>query len=299
METKILESLTPKQEALAEKIARDYIADLQIARKPNEKTIGAWLKVAYGLYDMTVPARIEIVDSPFAACKLATELTGEKQTTTDDCGIGDGGWVAFYDFFNQIGIATDEEFADTRALREFRRVAWDTILLDECAIIVRRPVALRVDDAGNLHGAGVPCIEWADGEKDYAWHGQWVSEKIALHAKDHSKAEYLAITNTEERRALSEIAGWGWVAELLGVIEIDAWTDPVESLKYKLLRCDNPTVLLLSKQSPRLKDKSQPSYLEPVHENLRTARAARKWQATSLTADECEKDPSLEYEVET
>jgi hypothetical protein len=299
--TKILEELSSKQLALAEAVAKEYIDDLCKPTKPHLPTIKRWLKIAYGLFDKPVPKRVEVVASPHAACKLATELTGEKQTATDYCGVGDGGWVAFYDFFNRInriGTLADDEAGDVLALRDFSRVAWDTILLDECAIVVRRPTVLRLDDAGSLHCATGPCIEWADGEKDFAWHGTFVPERIITAPRSHTLEEYRKITNTEERRALSEAAGWDWIVRLLGASPIDAWTDPQTSLRYELLRASDGQQIL-AKQSPALKNKSQPKYMEPVHEDLKTARAARKWQATDLTPAQCEADPDLSYSVET
>src|ERR1700677_3187645 len=291
----ILQELTPKQLKLCDEIAEEYIRDLPKPTKPRMPAIKRWLQIAYGLYNKQAPDRIEIVASPFAACALATELTGEKQTSTDYCGIETGGWVSFYEYFHRIGILKDDEFEQVEALRDFIRCAWDTILLDECAIIVARPTALRLDDAGNLHAAGKPCIEWSDGNQDFAWHGIWVPEKIVMAPHSYTKDEYLTIANTEERRALSEAAGWDWVAKLLGAEPADAWVDPGTGLKYELLSCKDGTKLL-SKQSPKLKDGSQPRYMEPVHEDLKTARAARKWQATILTPEECERDSDLTYD---
>lgn len=293
----ILESLTPEQLALAEEIAEEYIRDLTQATLPDGSAITRWLDIAYGLYDRKRPDRIEICDSPEAALALASELTGNVEAYLDDAGIGDGGWLAFYDYFRRIEVLTQDEAADVLALRDFSRIAWDSVLLDECAIVVQRPIALKVDDAGNLHCADGPALEWADGKKDFAWHGTWVPERMVLNPRSYTRDEYMAITNTEERRALSESGGWSWVAELLGAKPADEWTDPETGLGYVLLKCPSGEALL-AKQSPELKDGAQPRYLEPVHEDLRTARAARKWQATRLTVAECEHDPALSYGVE-
>lgn len=293
----MLETLTPAQERLLDKVADEYINDLTVARKPEMGAINRWLDVVYKLYDKARPARVEVAASPVAALKLASELTGEQQTEMDWCGIRDGGWVAFYDLFHRIGQATDEEIADVLALKAFGRVAWDSVLLDECAIVIRRPTKLRVDDQGNLHAGDGPCIQWADGTKDFAWHGTWVPERIVMDPKSHTRDEYLAITNTEHRRALGEIAGWAWVAELLGATPVDDWRDPQTKLAYQLLACADGSKLL-RKQSPKLKGGKQPTYFEPVHEDLKTARAARKWQATNLTPAQCEADPELNYGVE-
>ena len=293
----ILEVLTEDQDAICEAVAAEYIADLTKPTKPDMEIIRAWLKIVYGFYDKPLPGRIEIAKSPDAALALATELTGEKQTTLDDCGIGDGGWVSFYDAWNRVGVLKDDEVSDLLALRAYMRVAWDTVLLDECAIVVQRPIVLCVDDNGNMHSASGPCMEWEDGHKDFAWHGAWVPERVIMSPRSYSREEYMAITNTEERRALSEAAGWEWVLQLLGGKTIDAWIDPATNLAYALIKCDNGPSLL-QKQSPALKNGSQPLYVEPVHEDLRTAAAARKWQSTRLSVAECEANPKLEFGLE-
>jgi hypothetical protein len=53
-------------------------------------------------------------------------------------------------------------------------------------------------------------------------------------------------------------------------------------------------------QSPPLKDGTQPSYIEPVHPDLRTAQAARKWQCVDAAgnwpdADECNDEPEIVF----
>ena len=195
-------------------------------------------------------------------------------------------------------MLTDEECADVRKLRDFAHCAWDTTLLDECAIVIRRPTTLKVDDDGNLHCADGPCIEWADGHSDFAWHGTWVPERMIAAPRSYTRDEYDAITNTEQRRCLSEIAGWDWVAGMLGAETVDSWIDPQTGLGYELLRLPGGQQLL-RKTSPALKGGGQPKFVEPVHEDLRTAQAARKWQACRLDVEECERDPALSYGVET
>lgn len=293
-----LETLTEEQDARFDAIADRYIRELTDPPPLSAEPIMRWLDIVYALYDLRRPERVEIVGSPHAALLLATSLTGEAQSSIDWCGVGDGGRIAFYECFADIGILSGEEVADVLAQRDFGRVAWDTVLLDECAIVIRRPRRLCVDEQGNLHSSDGPAIEWLDGEREYAHHGTWIPEKFVTDPRGHSKADYLAISNTEERRALSEIAGWAWVVALLGATTLDEWKDTTTSLRYELLSLSDGQKLL-RKLSPPLQDGSQPVYLEPVHESLVTARAARKWQATSLSAEECEREPELTYGVES
>lgn len=294
----MLETLTAEQEAMLDSFAAAYITDCLSPKELDMQAIGRWLDVVYGLYDRKPPERVEVMSSPEAALKLATELTGQPQTAMDWCGVSDAGWVSFYDYLLSIGVLDTKEEGDLIALRDFLRCAWDSVLLDDCAIVVRRPIAIRVDDGGNLHAAGAPAIEWLDGEKDYAWHGTWVPERVIMDPRSHTIEEYRAISNTEIRRALGESAGWQWVADLLGAKTISKWTDRVTKLRYELLQCADGQKML-RKQSPRLKTGKRPTYVEPVHEDLQTARAARKWQAVpSMTPAQCEADPVLKYGTE-
>jgi hypothetical protein len=297
----MLTELTQDQDHLLDVVASEYIDNLtKPAPPPNDAAIRAWLDIAYGLYGSVCPERIEVVGSPYAALTLANSLLDpgeERMRNTDYTGLGDGGWLAFYEALRRLGVKIEKEFEKPMAaLREFSKTCYDTVLLDSCAIVIARP-AMEFDEQGNLHCEDGPALAWMSGEKDYVWHGIWVPERLIMSPRTYSKAEYLAITNTEERRALSEHAGWSWVAELLGAKTVDSWTDPETHLGYILMEVDGGQ-RLLQKQSPRLKDGSQPTYVEPVHEELKTAQAARKWQATRLTPVECEADPALVFGVE-
>lgn len=296
MAIKNLDRLTPEQEAVLEQVFEEYDRAIENPRDPDLPTIKAWLEVVYGLYDLPAPARVEIVPSPFAAFTLAKELMGEDETQLelDWSGVYDSGWVAFYDAFHRIGVDCGDEIKPVLALREFMRCAWDTLCLDECAIIVALPKVKR-DAQGNLHCQNGPALEWRDGRTEFSWHGVWVPERVVMDPRSYTKDEYRAL-NTEERRALGEAAGWDHLTALLGAQPVDSWADPETGLQYDLLASDEER--WLKKQSPALQDGRQPVYVEPVHEELQTAQAARKWQATRLTVAECERDPALSYGVE-
>ena len=293
----MLTELTPAQDQILDAVADEYIACLTRPDPYDPVAVRAWLVIVYDSCGLKCPERVDVVDSPDAACALAAQLTGERISTLDSVGIYGAAWVARYDTYHRLGVLSGEEAAELLALRAYLRCAWDHILLDECAIVVRRPTTLVVDDAGSLHSVDGPAITWADGHPDYAHHGVWITERIALNPRSHTRAEYLAISDTEVRRALGERAGWDWVAAILGAKVADKWTDPRTGLRYELLAHEGGR--LLRKQSPRLQDGSQPWYCEPVHEELRTAQAARKWQATDESPEQCEADPELSYGAES
>jgi len=288
--------MTDEHKALIGEMVQEYH---HFIRNPNPfdmDTVKAWLVSAYSLYGATCPERIEVVPSTQVALDLATELTGAKQVSIDWCGIPDSGWVACYDFLERIGTDLGPNVEHVRNLREFIRCAWGMILLDEAAIVIKMP-KLSMDDEGRAHAAGGPAVLWENGEMAYAWHGTWISKRMAEDAKSYTKEDYAAITDTEVRRAFGEIVGWDHVVNLLGAVTVNVWTDPSTSLTYELLKSAIAGVDLkwLRKQSPKLQTGEQPLYIEPVHEDLRTAQAARKWQAVLNTPAECEADPVLSY----
>lgn len=295
MSTK-LESLTQEQEALLDSVAEEYIA-LQPAPM-NLEVIEKWVAAMYSMTDLPKP-QIEVFKSPFAALARATELTGTKQSSTDYIGIADAGWVSFYDYFNRIGVldAAKEETAQLLAMKAYLQCVWDSVLLDSHALLVQYPTLLARDADGRMHSATGPCIEWADGAKDYAWHGVWVPERVIFDPRSYSKSEFME-ASTEIRRAIGEAAGWDFVIALLGTTSASKWADEKTGLSYELLRSDNGDQWL-RKESPRLQNGNAPFYIEPVHEDLKTAQAARKWQATRLSVRECESDPVLSYGQET
>lgn len=295
----MLENLDAEQDLLLDQVAEEYVRALTEPDPYDPTVAAAWLRVVYRLCDLPYPDRVEVVASPEAAFALAETLVGAPvRRELDGVGVACASWVARYDAYHRLGVLSDEEVSEVFALRAYLRCAWDHVLLDECAIVVGRPVVLQLYESGNLHSVDGPAITWSDGERGYAHHGVWISEQIALRPRTVTREEYLAISDTEVRRALAERAGWEWIASLLGASVTDVWTDPATGLRYELLGYSEAEGKLLRKQSPALQDGSQPWYVEPVHEDLMTARAARKWQAGEDVV-ECEDDPSLEYEVET
>lgn len=295
--------LTPEQcailDARVDPIAEETMASILAGpREPDLEVCKRWLKVFYELeYKIPMPERIEVVGSPDAATELASKLCGEKQTGTDGSAAGDAHWIAHYQAMQAIGAidAEKQQYKELLLLRDFQRNVWDTKLLDGCIILVRYP-RLHLDAAGNLHRADGAAVEWEDGKAEWSWHGTSVPERLVMSPTSYTRSDYLA-ADVEVRRALGERAGWAFVVELVGAKSINSWTDPVTKLEYELFSSENES--WLKKQSPVLQAGDQPSYFEPVHEDLRTAQAARKWQATRLTVSECERDPKLVYDYET
>lgn len=297
----ILEDLTPDQDVVLEQVATEYLAVLQRGDEVDMAKVSPMLELIYSYYDKVVP-EVEIIDSPEAALMRAREL-GIKQPYFDWCGVGDAGWLAHYEVFARIGILNEEESEDLRKMQAFLHGGiYDTILLDERALLVRFPKEIHTDERGNLHSATGPAIAWRDGQAEYAWHGVFVTKELIDAPASFTKEQVLGLA-TEQRRAFCEHFGWGRTLALLECKLTDTWTDPKTALKYELY--EGPDEAILRKESPPLQDKSQPWYAEPVHRDLKTAQAARKWQAMmrrgqdpNAVARACNKNPALTYGVE-
>jgi hypothetical protein len=129
----------------------------------------------------------------------------------------------------------------------------------------------------------------------YYWHGVRVPRRLIEHPETYMAKDYKALP-AEQRRALGERLGWTKVLDMLGSSIIDSVT--IDGLSYELIKCSDGSQYLRM-QSPVLQDGSQPYYLEPVHENLKSAAGARKWRVARdddgrwWTPEQCEKDPLL------
>jgi hypothetical protein len=97
---------------------------------------------------------------------------------------------------------------------------------ERLCVISERPSAVHRDQAGTLHGASGPAVQFRDGYGLYMWHGtsvpsSWINEPDRL---DPSYA--LTWHNVEQRRAAAGIIGWKRVIERLAPRTIDKADDP-------------------------------------------------------------------------
>lgn len=295
--------LTKDDEKLLDTVAEEYLALLHRGDEVDLEKIKAPLEMIYGFYNMPLPP-IHVADGMEEAIKKAKEL-GEPNPRFDWVGISDASWVARYDasFRLDKGILSAEEFKDTAKIKDliFGGV-WDTVLLDGQAIVIRFPAGVHTNAAGDLHNPKGPAIYWRNGEAEYAWNGVFVPKKLIEAPETYDTSEVLALP-TEQRRAFCERLGWGPALDKLGCKLVDSWTDSNTNLAYELYKGGD--FAILKKQSPALQDGSQPWYAEPVHNDLRTAQAARKWQAVcrpgkdpAAVAEDCNENPVLKYKFE-
>ncbi len=268
---------------------------------PSQELCERFAAMQYRVAGLPCPP-VRIVKSRVEALAIASKETGEKETSIDWVSVWYVGWLARREAGERLGILglDDEEksiMADVHiALDALSGGVFGSVALDGLFLAIPYASVLKFDSAGNLHCGDGPAVSWGDDDQEWAWHGVWIPRELT----DGSEItpEMYSGYSTEVRRACGEIRGWQFVSDLLGASVIDSWKDQVTGLTYELLSGRGEK--WLRKQSPVIKDGSQPTYIEPVHEDLESARAARRWQAPPyLTPAECEADPSLEYEHES
>lgn len=125
-------------------------------------------------------------------------------------------WFACHRYF-------DAYFAPNQlhALARFNELVSGYWLGSDEAIIVRRPRTLARDAQGQLHSATDLCMEFHDGWGFYAWHGQWVPEKVILAPDSLNRDDFQFARNPAVRRVILERMGERLVSELDGrVIDV-------------------------------------------------------------------------------
>lgn len=297
-----LETLTPEQEKMLDAVGDEYIALLHRGDEIDLEAVRPMLETIYGYYEMRLPD-IEVCDSPKAMQQRAKDA-GCADAKYDAVGISDAEWVSQQDAYMRLGVLTaDEEKEIKRMIAFVKGGVYDTILCDERAFICRYPHTVKTNAAGDLHSASGPAIAWRDGVSQYSWNGVLVPAQVIDAPESMTRDDLLAL-NTEQRRAYCEHYGWDKALTKMGMELKDRWTDPGTGLAYELFQ--GADLQILRKESPKLQDGSQPWYAEPVHQDLNTAQAARKWQAMcrrgsnpATVAAECNKDPVLTYGQET
>lgn len=136
-------------------------------------------------------------------------------------------WVAFFDFFERIGIFKNQHFTDFKNL--LKSGIYDMIVLDNLCLACELPVYISRDNRGKLHNEKKYCIEWNDGFKIWKWKGADVPQKLIETPELITKEDLKNNQNTEVRRAFIEKLGVSKYFDILsggkGLELIDQDTD--------------------------------------------------------------------------
>lgn len=216
------ESLTPEEKALIPVIRDRWIKKSLYDTSFNEEECRKgvnWLYTAAGLKE---PQMI-VVNSPWEAQEKANHLMGRTRPEeyvyepfAEEGTLASVGWVAFYEYFQEIGDdigEAEEDFNKLKAL--LNSGVYDMIQLTDICIVVKKPKVVHLDGT-RLHNLDGPSIEWDD-YKLYALNGRiFEQEWIWTEKETHTLEKFMAQTNEEVRAAMIAVLGGEKAIKMLG-----------------------------------------------------------------------------------
>lgn len=244
MSKKIIEDLTPEQDARLDEFEKKWTArGLDLKPIDRERAEEA-LRKCYTAQKMKAPTRIEWLASPFAMLVRGAELeyvqkaidsgtevslamsnatalfrsdqtlSGDAQTAIRDLygsicfGQHDSAWLGFQDFMNEV-VGLKEETEELSALWEMAQEGHWWLPFENICLASERPIEMFLLN-GNLHKEGGPAIRYADDFGLFALNGVEVPEWLAVLPKEKLVAKnILALTNAQQRAAGIKRIGFG------------------------------------------------------------------------------------------
>lgn len=215
-------TLTPEEEAKIPEIVAQWIAQ-QTTQTESAKVEEAikWLYVEK--LEMQMP-EIILTPSPKAMMEYCKNKLGDANPETMAYGnVSDFGWVAFYDFFDKIGVEVSEDY---RQYREYAKAGiYDAVPYDDKIVVSKNPVAVELNADGRPHSVTGPAFLWEDGFGVYYINGRRIDSEWAAKCTKRTltQKEFLNEKNDELRSAAFEYLGNDF-AEFLGASEVDSQT---------------------------------------------------------------------------
>ena len=129
-------------------------------------------------------------------------------------------WNAFYDFFTQIGIISNDKFNKFKSL--LLSNIYDMIQLDGLCIVSKMPVSIKRNNSNLLHDTSGYAIEFYDGYGQYYINGRSMPDWIFK--EEITKDKFLSEKNSDVKGGIYEILGQRKMMEMLGAVSIDKKT---------------------------------------------------------------------------
>lgn len=111
-------------------------------------------------------------------------------------------WKAFYVFCEKIGVKFEQEQSKKLQLwmQESTELHW-WWPFENYVIVSERPIALRLNEAGQLHSENSPAIEYADGWKLYYLNGISVPEYLIMTPSEDLDVEFFKKEKSNDVKA--------------------------------------------------------------------------------------------------
>jgi hypothetical protein len=206
----------------------------------DQDRASAAVNAMYKNADLAPPKQILFADGPQAGFDLYMKLGGSNINNFLSgvmFGNHEAHWLSLYDYFqHEVGVKNLEKVFPL--IEVAKSCGWVYCAADT-AIVMDRPVHVKMDEQNRLHCENGPAILYPDGFTVYSWHGvripgEWIENKASLTA-----AIALKVENIEQRRAACEILGWVNILDALDSTVIDEDEDPMIGT---LLEVDIPEI---------------------------------------------------------
>ncbi len=145
--------------------------------------------------------------------------------------IGDYEWVAFYDFFADIGILQNEKF---NLFRDFIYSGiYEIAPYERVCIVSTLPLNIHRDENGKMHCLDGYAIEWKDGYGQNHIHGVFIPNDLFIKWQQGTMTatDLLQIDNQEQKRVLLKEYGYEKIFQELGGVVISSRPHPLDKSK--------------------------------------------------------------------
>ncbi|MCP5017250.1 MAG: hypothetical protein GY938_18580 [Ketobacter sp.] len=185
-------------------------------------------------------------------------------------GQHDSGWLAFYDFFNNVCGLKDETAKLSGMWKIAKSAGWWLPHRNICWVSERHNI-LKRNEAGQLHNETGPALHYPDGWAIYALNGTTIPADW-IEKSPPSPNELLRWGNVEQRRAGCELLGWNNILTELNAKTIDRSNNPEIGALLEVTLPDSGKERFL-----QVKCGTGRIFAVPVPPNMQTARQANAW----------------------
>jgi hypothetical protein len=236
----VINQLTEAQVAMMPHYVDKWVSIGKDTRRMNRELAVDLVNKMYQNGGIAPPKNVLFANGPSEGFKIYMDLGGSNMSNFLNgvlYGNHDSHWLSLYDYFmTEIGVKNLEPCVPL--INVANECGW-IYCAKETAIVMEKPITIKMDEDNRLHCDHGPSIEYADGFTVFSWHGvripgEWIMDPESLTA---SKA--LAVENTEQRRAACEILGWVNILKELNSTVIDEDEDPMIGT---LLEVDIPEI---------------------------------------------------------
>lgn len=188
--------------------------------------------------------------------------------------VTDYGWVAFYDFFERLGLLSHDNYTEFKKL--LNAGVFDMIQLNGFCLVCPLPKLVKRDELNRLHSDTGAAIQWKDKYGQFYLYGVRFEKKLfnKIIKRKLSFKEVVGIENMEQRMAALKVYGAESLLESTSAQLLDS------KHGYDLYQVDgvfNQSAYYLKYSCPST-GRVYVSGVDPVIGSKKNAMAALEWK---------------------